>query len=77
MTVVPVAIHPKMRILRKAPLPTCPDIQRLVARVSIVRGGVIEGHLIALAGPARIISHLFLPVLLRSVEAWEVPCMIH
>jgi hypothetical protein len=76
MTTVSVAIHPEMHSLRKA-LPTCPDVQRLVTWVSVVGGGVIEGHLIALTGRACIISCLFLPVLMRPMKTWEVPCMVH
>ena len=77
MTVVSVGIHPGVHGLRLL-LPTHPNVQRLlVAGVSVVGGRVIEGNLIALAGPPRIIGHLFLTVLVRPVETWEVSSMIH
>ncbi len=58
-------------------MPAHSDLRRLVARVSVVGGGVIEGHLVTLAGAPSIIGRLFLPVLVRRMEPWEVPSMIH
>jgi len=76
MTCVSVAIYPEVHSLRK-PLSARPDVQRLVARVSVVGGRVVEGHLVTLAGPASIIISLFLPVLVRPMETWEISSMIH
>ena len=76
MTCVSIAISPEVHGLRKS-LPARPDVQSLVPRVSVVGGGVIERQLVTLAGPASIIISLFLPVLVRPMETWEISSMIH